>query len=167
MKGWIECVGCADRSAYDLTKHSERVKTKLVVREALDEPLISEVWEPTFDRGKLGPKFKADGKALMEVIAKMSQLELENCKKELEAKGEVAINVGNKKLVVDKDLMQIERVSKKETGTALQVIANGEVYEYTPNVIEPSFGIGRILYSLIEHTYWPRPEDKQRGVHNP
>jgi glycyl-tRNA synthetase len=38
------------------------------------------------------------------------------------------------------------------------------VYEYTPNVIEPSFGIGRILYSLIEHVYWPRPEDKQRGV---
>jgi len=38
------------------------------------------------------------------------------------------------------------------------------VYEFTPNVIEPSFGIGRILYSLIEHCYWPRPEDKQRGV---
>ena len=39
-----------------------------------------------------------------------------------------------------------------------------KVYEYTPNVIEPSFGIGRILYALIEHVYWPRPEDKQRGV---
>jgi glycyl-tRNA synthetase len=38
------------------------------------------------------------------------------------------------------------------------------VYEYTPNVIEPSFGIGRILYSLIEHVYSFRPEDKQRGV---
>src|SRR5271168_341670 len=38
------------------------------------------------------------------------------------------------------------------------------VYEYIPNVIEPSFGIGRILYSLIEHNYWTRPEDKNRGV---
>ncbi|CAJ0748176.1 14873_t:CDS:10 [Entrophospora sp. SA101] len=31
--GWIECVGCADRSAYDLTVHSNRTKEKLVVRE--------------------------------------------------------------------------------------------------------------------------------------
>lgn len=38
------------------------------------------------------------------------------------------------------------------------------VREYTPNVIEPSFGIGRIFYSLIEHIYWSRPGDEARGV---
>lgn len=38
------------------------------------------------------------------------------------------------------------------------------VREYTPNVIEPSFGIGRILYSLLEHSYWAREEDVNRGV---
>lgn len=36
--------------------------------------------------------------------------------------------------------------------------------EYTPNVIEPSFGIGRIFYSLIEHIYWTRPDSESRGV---
>ena len=36
--------------------------------------------------------------------------------------------------------------------------------EYTPNVIEPSFGIGRILYSLLEHSYYTRPGDEQRSV---
>jgi glycyl-tRNA synthetase len=36
--------------------------------------------------------------------------------------------------------------------------------EYTPNVIEPSFGIGRILYSLLEHSYYVREGDEQRGV---
>jgi glycyl-tRNA synthetase len=41
------------------------------------------------------------------------------------------------------------------------------VREYTPNVIEPSFGIGRILYSMIEHVYWSRPGDEARGVSNP
>lgn len=30
------------------------------------------------------------------------------------------------------------------------------VREYTPNVIEPSFDIGRIVYSLLEHVYWHR-----------
>jgi glycyl-tRNA synthetase len=38
------------------------------------------------------------------------------------------------------------------------------VREYTPNVIEPSFGIGRILYSLLEHSYYCRPGDEQRAV---
>lgn len=31
------------------------------------------------------------------------------------------------------------------------------VLEYTPSVIEPSFGIGRILYALLEHSYKVRP----------
>ena len=38
------------------------------------------------------------------------------------------------------------------------------VREFVPNVIEPSFGIGRILYSLLEHAYWARKEDVDRGV---
>ena len=38
------------------------------------------------------------------------------------------------------------------------------VLEYTPNVIEPSFGIGRIIYSLIEHSYYARAGDEQRSV---
>ena len=37
--------------------------------------------------------------------------------------------------------------------------------KYTPNVIEPSFGIGRILYHVLEHSFYIRadsqPHDKQ------
>ena len=32
---------------------------------------------------------------------------------------------------------------------------------FTPSVIEPSFGIGRILYCMFEHTYYARPDDAQ------
>jgi hypothetical protein len=38
------------------------------------------------------------------------------------------------------------------------------VREYTPNVIEPSFGLGRIMYSLLEHVWWFREGDEQRSV---
>lgn len=38
------------------------------------------------------------------------------------------------------------------------------VREFVPNVIEPSFGIGRILYSLLEHSYWARADDVNRAV---
>ena len=38
------------------------------------------------------------------------------------------------------------------------------VREFTPNVIEPSFGLGRILYVLLEHSFWSREQDVERGV---
>jgi glycyl-tRNA synthetase (class II) len=38
------------------------------------------------------------------------------------------------------------------------------VREFTPNVIEPSFGLGRILYVLLEHSFWSREQDIERGV---
>mmetsp|Transcript_11613 Transcript_11613/g.8483 ORF Transcript_11613/g.8483 Transcript_11613/m.8483 type:complete len:220 (+) Transcript_11613:81-740(+) len=36
--------------------------------------------------------------------------------------------------------------------------------KYTPSVIEPSFGIGRILYSVLEHAFSQRSSDEQRCV---
>jgi len=33
-----------------------------------------------------------------------------------------------------------------------------------PNVIEPAFGLGRILYCLLEHGYYCRDADEQRAV---
>ena len=42
--------------------------------------------------------------------------------------------------------------------------------KYTPNVIEPSFGIGRILYHILEHSFYIRPDSeaqsKQSGADN-
>ena len=38
------------------------------------------------------------------------------------------------------------------------------VREFTPNVIEPSFGLGRIMYTLLEHSFWSREQDVERGV---
>lgn len=33
--------------------------------------------------------------------------------------------------------------------------------KYMPSVIEPSFGIGRVLYSLLEHSFSQRKGDEQ------
>jgi glycyl-tRNA synthetase (class II) len=38
------------------------------------------------------------------------------------------------------------------------------VEEITPNVVEPSFGIGRIMYALFEHNFKIREGDEQRTV---
>jgi glycyl-tRNA synthetase len=146
--------------------HSNATTTKLVVRQPLEQPVVKEVWDPILDRKKLGPKFKGDAKAIEAHIVGLSQVELEECKKTLEERGSVEFTLQGKDtpFVLDKELLQVERVTKKETSITFFKKSLTKVYEYIPNVIEPSFGIGRILYSLIEHVSWPRPEDKQRWV---
>jgi len=51
--GWIECVGCADRIAYDLTVHAKKTGAPLLVREARKELKIEE-WQIYLDKKKFG-----------------------------------------------------------------------------------------------------------------
>ncbi|KAL0473147.1 glycyl-tRNA synthetase [Neurospora intermedia] len=154
--GWVECVGCADRSAYDLTVHAKKTGAPLVVRETLETPEIVEKWEPEINSKKFGPTFRKDAKTVEAAILALSQEELAKLAEELKTNGKIVVDVpgvGDGKVEVSKDLVAIEW--KKHTIN---------IREYTPNVIEPSFGIGRILYSLLEHNYWVREGDEARGV---
>jgi glycyl-tRNA synthetase len=153
--GWIECVGCADRSAYDLTVHSARTNQKLVVREMLDEPITVESFEVDIDKKKFGPRFRRDAGKVEQWITSRTECEREDLAKELETTGKIVFSVPglDGSIELDKSFVQIENRAHTE-----------HIREYTPNVIEPSFGIGRILYSLLEHSFGVRPNDEQRGV---
>ncbi|KAK3997282.1 putative glycyl-tRNA synthetase [Cladorrhinum sp. PSN332] len=157
--GWVECVGCADRSAYDLSVHAKKTGAPLVVRAQLDEPKSYEEWEVQIEKKKFGPFFKKDGKTVENAVLATPQEELGKLAKELDETGKVTVNVpgvADGKVEIGKDLLAIKWVKRVEY-----------TREYTPNVIEPSFGIGRILYSLIEHSYWTRGTeggDETRGV---
>jgi len=157
--GWIECVGCADRSAYDLTVHAKKTGAALYVRERLDEPKVIEEYEVDIDKKLFGPRFKKDAKAVQAALEDTNQQERECYGKTLAEAGKFTIKVpgvGDGKVEITKDLVKIER--RKRTVN---------IREYTPNVVEPSFGIGRILYSLIEHCYWTRASeggDEARSV---
>ncbi|KAF3042154.1 Glycine--tRNA ligase 1, mitochondrial [Didymella heteroderae] len=154
--GWIECVGCADRSAYDLTVHMKKTGAPLVVREPRKEPLNVEEWVCDIEKKKFGPKFKKDGKTVENAIEALTQDLREKLSLDLEKEGKIVIDVpgvGDGKVEVPQELIKIEKRTRVE-----------HVREYTPNVIEPSFGIGRIVYALCEHTYWTREKDEARGV---
>ena len=154
--GWIECVGCADRSAYDLTVHSKRTGQPLCVRETLNEPREIEEWVVELDKKKFGPKFKKDGKAVESAIETLSQDMREKLSLDLERNSKIDIDVagvGSGKVEVEKDLLSIEKRKRLE-----------HVREYVPNVVEPAFGIGRILYSIMEQVYWTREGSEERGV---
>lgn len=146
--GWIECVGCADRSAYDLTVHSKKTKKDLVVQKLLKEPKVYDKFVPIIDRKAFGPKFKKDARHVEELIVGLDQKGLEDLQSNLK-NGQA--DVGGFSLTPE--LLKVELKTIRES-----------VREFTPNVIEPSFGIGRIFYSLLEHSFWARAEDGDRGV---
>jgi glycyl-tRNA synthetase len=127
--GWIECVGCADRSAYDLTVHSRVTGVPLLVREKRAEPLTVEEWQTEIDKKKFGPKFKKDAKAVETAVDHLSQELLEKLSLELKDKGKIEVDVPNVgKTELDKNLLKIEKKTRVE-----------HMREYVPNVIEPSF----------------------------
>ena len=154
--GWIECVGCADRSAYDLTVHKEKTGAPLVVRETRAEPLKVEEYQIDLEKKKLGPKFRKDAKTVENAVEALTQDMREKLSLQLKNEGKISVDVpgiGNGKVELGTDLINIEKRTRVE-----------HTREYTPNVIEPSFGIGRILYSLMEHVYWSREGAEERGV---
>jgi glycyl-tRNA synthetase (class II) len=60
--GWMETVGIADRSAYDLTVHAEKTKVDLFAQEKLENPVTVEVVSLAKKAGALvGKDFKKDG----------------------------------------------------------------------------------------------------------
>ncbi|KAI1110311.1 glycyl-tRNA synthetase [Nemania sp. NC0429] len=159
--GWIECVGCADRSAYDLSAHAKKTGAPLVVREIRAEPTEIVEWELDLNYKIFGPMFKKAGRFVADVLNATTQSQKREFAKAIYEKGGFALDVpalrdgevhvpdavdlGGGMVYVHGDLVTIERRARTET-----------VREYMPGVIEPSFGIGRILYALIEHSYWIR-----------
>ncbi|KAK3081653.1 Glycine--tRNA ligase 1, mitochondrial [Coniosporium uncinatum] len=154
--GWIECVGCADRSAFDLSVHAKKTGAPLIVRETRKEPLKIEEYQAELDKKKCGPKFKKDAKAIEAAVEALTQDVREKLAISLKDEGKITLDVdgmANGKVELDKDLIKIEKKTRVEN-----------TREYIPNVIEPSFGIGRILYSLIEQNFWHREGDEARGI---
>lgn len=79
-------------------------------------------------------------------------------KADLESNGEVEFHVCTlgKNVTIRKNMVSISKEKMKEHQRV-----------FTPSVIEPSFGIGRIIYCLYEHAFYTRPSkagDEQLNV---
>ncbi|CAK9325882.1 unnamed protein product [Citrullus colocynthis] len=156
--GWIECVGIADRSAYDLHAHTEKSGVPLVAHEKFAEPREVEKLVIAPVKKELGLAFKGSQKNVVEALEAMKEKEALEMKATLESKGEVEFYVCTlgKNVLIKKSMVAISKEKKKEHQRV-----------FTPSVIEPSFGIGRIIYCLFEHSYYMRPSkagDEQLNV---
>jgi len=148
--GWVECVGCADRSAYDLNQHSAATGVRLCAEKKLPAPVTKDVTELTPNKGPLGKAFKKEAKAVTDRLAALSLEEITKVEEEL-AGGKAELEVGGTKVSLTPDMVAVKRYQKTV-----------HVEEIIPSVIEPSFGIGRVMYALFEHNFKVREGDEQR-----
>lgn len=72
-QGYKECVGIANRSAFDLENHSEHSKIKLVAARRLPEPRKVTLIEITLEKKEINKVLKADGTELTRHIDALTE----------------------------------------------------------------------------------------------
>lgn len=140
--GWTECAGLADRSAFDLCNHSEKSGQELTARELYAEARHVEEVVAVANKGLLGRAFKKDAQTIIKRLAEMDEEGVKGLQNKMESEGKA--DVGG--FEVSKEQVGFKKEKRIETGR-----------NFYPSVIEPSFGIGRLLYCLWEHCYYVRP----------
>jgi glycyl-tRNA synthetase len=146
--GWFECVGLADRSAFDLKAHTSKSGVELVAHEVFDNPKDVEQLTILPNKKILGKVFRKDQKILSESLQSMNEAEALALKAELEEKEKTIYRVctTGQEFELTKEMVTISQQVVKTHGR-----------NFTPSVIEPSFGVGRIMYCLYEHCFYTRP----------
>lgn len=149
--GWIEIVGIADRTCYDLEAHEKESGVELKAFNRFERPRVvkKEVLVP--DEAKIGPVFRAKAKAIVESLKGLEEKEIEKFSKN----GYIEVEIEGKKIRLDGDYVAIRHVEETVAGEKI-----------TPHVIEPSYGIDRIIYCVLEDAYTERDEKSVLNLKN-
>ncbi len=134
---WIEVTGFAYRSDYDLSKHGEYAEDSFTIFRQYDEPRTVEraVVEP--DMSYLGPEFGGDAAAIaaeLESLAGRDRSAFEG--------DSVSVDIDGETYTVPVEVTGFAVEEQTEAGEHI-----------TPHVVEPSFGIDRIVYSVLIHAH--------------
>ncbi|KAK3109174.1 hypothetical protein FSP39_024641 [Pinctada imbricata] len=99
----------------------------------------------------MGKQFKQNAKTVADHLAKYSPEECTALEEQLKDKGETEIKIDDKSFTITADMVEIKKYQKTV-----------HVQEIVPSVIEPSFGIGRVMYCIFEHNFKVREGDEKR-----
>ncbi|MDG6219959.1 MAG: glycine--tRNA ligase [Candidatus Thermoplasmatota archaeon] len=126
--GWIELVGVADRGDYDLGQHIKHSGADLSVFIAYPEPRKEYRKRFVPDLKKLGPLFRKDAKEVARLIEEMEPMD-----------GPLSIEFQGQRVEIPQDAYVVEEG---------EIVISGD--RIVPHVIEPSYGLDRIFYTVLE-----------------
>lgn len=129
--GWVETVGLADRTDYDLKAHAEASGTPMTVFIQYEEPKKVARRRIIPNMGVLGKQYRNKAKAIFDALAVSTPT----------ADGADVV-VDGEKIHIPANLFEVRD----------EVIdVRGE--DIVPHVIEPSYGIDRMCYAVLEQAY--------------
>ncbi len=134
---WIELAGFAHRGDYDLSKHDTHSDDRFTIFRQYDEPKTVERAAVDPDMSYLGPEFGGDAGAIVEALETLA---------------------GRDRTAFEGDTVAVEfdgethEIPVEKTGFAVE--EQTEAGEHVvPHVVEPSFGIDRLVYTVLHHAY--------------
>ncbi|MCG1004299.1 MULTISPECIES: glycine--tRNA ligase [Halobacterium] len=141
---WIELEGVASRMDYDLSKHSEHADDTFTVFKQYDEPKTVERATVDPDMAYLGPEFGGDAGAVADALEALAERD---------------------RSAFDSDAVTVEvdgaehTVPTEKTGFSVEEVTESGRH-IVPHVVEPAFGVGRAVYTVLAHNYH---EDEVEG----
>ena len=136
---WVECVGCANRQDHDIKAHSTK-KEMIVKRNG--EKIIYYIIKP--DVKKISLKYQEKTQLILKSLQKLQFQEINQLQHTID------LNIGEEIISLDSSMYSPIKMKKYD--------------EYYPHVIEPSFGIDRLMFALLDHNLKLREDDQKRGV---
>jgi glycyl-tRNA synthetase len=129
--GWVEVAGFAYRTDYDLQRHMQATGQDMRVFQSYSLPIEKMQQKVVVRHDKLRQNFGSQSGKVMQLLAGMDLLAIVRERKD-------RIKIGN--FDVPFDCFEVKEEKVKESGS-----------KFVPHVIEPSFGVERLLYAALEH----------------
>jgi glycyl-tRNA synthetase len=129
--GWVETVGIADRTDYDLNAHAQQSGIPMTVYIQYDEPKKIQRRRIIPNMSVLGKQYRTKAKAVFDALVTATPT----------AEG-ADIEVAGEKIHIPSDLFEVRDE---------EIDIRGE--DIVPHVIEPSYGIDRMCYAVLEQAY--------------
>lgn len=133
--GWTEITGIADRGCWDLSRHSQFSGSDLSHFDRFDKPREMTFMKVQANHRKLGPAFKGKAKDIAAALETKTPNDVRD--------GKIVLSIDGEDFVLTNEYFEIKEVTEKVTGERI-----------VPHVIEPSHGLDRIFYSILEHSYF-------------
>ncbi len=144
--GWIECVGIANRTCHDLESHESHSGTNLMRSwRQFETPkkISGEALSPV--GSVIGPIFRQRAGEVSSALSNLDEIPPSFPFK-------LALNDGSE-VEITNDMATISKVDRN---------LHGEWF--TPHVIEPAFGIDRIIWHLLDHSFVEDGKDEEEYV---
>lgn len=123
-----------------------------------DKPVEKQVFAANFNNKTIGVAFKKDQKIVKEYLTNLGENDTEACQKVIDSltttgAAEIGPCSNGMTYTIKSDMVTFKPTIKR-------------IHEekFIPSVVEPSFGVGRLIYSILEHSFYVREGEEKRTV---